>query len=316
MTVTRFNKTSFRHESQTLIVPRCYKCVRAHKVARYLFWACIILGIAVWCLVAISSRDPIDPFMMIFGGGVLGVFSFGITYGLISFLILGLIFRTTNSTLGIHGYLQELKLSESGWEQKGFPFDFIDYMKKVASLEDVKFAKTNIFELGSQQNDYSIGGKELYVQCEKCGKQYVLGRDAAILTDAALADDLLHVQFTGAGDLSNSLDHPDYIGYIKGRWDEWADQERENQQAKERKRILEAHTPQWWRCSECQYVQKYAHIDTNLTQQSTTNKPERSDISQGSLSLNRTIDSRIPTRCPHCKAIYPAGDKRCPSCGR
>lgn len=103
--------------------------------------------------------------------------------------------------------------------------------------------------------------REVRITCTSCGKAYVLGKDAAVVSAMATMRGAKGVTVFGdASSLLNSRESPDLVDSLRGRdWNSLEADVREQQQS-EIDRIssaLKRGRPQWWRCRSCGTVQTY-----------------------------------------------------------
>ncbi len=107
----------------------------------------------------------------------------------------------------------------------------------------------------------AAAAREVRITCTGCGKIYVMGKDAAVVSVMATMRGARGVTIFGdAAGLSNSREAPDLVDSLRGR--AWSSLEPDirKQQSAEIDRIsssLSRGTPQWWRCRSCNTVQTY-----------------------------------------------------------
>lgn len=102
--------------------------------------------------------------------------------------------------------------------------------------------------------------QEITLQCEKCKKVFILGKDALVISAASALRGFQGVTFLGGGSSpTNSQETPDLVDSLGDRsWDSLEPNIKQMQEAEIRR--ITGSMPgkkQWWRCRKCSTVQAY-----------------------------------------------------------
>jgi hypothetical protein len=101
---------------------------------------------------------------------------------------------------------------------------------------------------------------EVTLKCVGCGKIYILGKDAIVVSAAAALGGFKGVTVIGTNsNITNTRDAPDLVDSLVQRSWSSLEPEIEKQQQVEIRRILRSilGRKQWWKCRKCNTVQSY-----------------------------------------------------------